>query len=118
MLAMWTKGPCEDSKGVEDSDHPPTTAPCLPCPSHCPHLLAQGHSAAQGTRQPDHLGHEGLEGEVLLQHDAPQDGLHLGDPRAWHRGDSLDPQPWHKDTGEPLPIVLRGSLVLCHPSLP
>lgn len=43
-------------------------------------LLAQGHAAAQGTRQSDHLGHKGFEGEVLLQHDAPQDGLHLGDP--------------------------------------
>lgn len=59
----------------------PLTQPTA-CSSHreCPHLLAQGHAATQGTRQPDHLGHEGLQGEILLQDDAPQDGLHLGDP--------------------------------------
>ena len=43
------------------------------------HLLAQGHAAAQGARQTDDLGHKRLEGEVLLQHHASQDGLHLRD---------------------------------------
>lgn len=45
------------------------------------YLLAQGHAATQGAGEPDDLGHEGLEGEVFLEHDPPQNGLHLRNTR-------------------------------------
>lgn len=45
---------------------------------HAPYLLAQGHAAAQSTGEADDFGHKSFEGEVFLQHDSSQDGLHLG----------------------------------------
>lgn len=45
------------------------------------YFFAHWHPAAQTRRQPDDFGHEGFEGEILLQHDASQDGFQLGNAR-------------------------------------
>lgn len=45
------------------------------------YLLAQGHAATQSAGKADDLGHERLEGEVLLEHDSSQNGLHLWNTR-------------------------------------
>lgn len=41
------------------------------------YFFAHWHATAQTSRQPDDFSHEGLEGEILLQHHAPQDGFQL-----------------------------------------
>lgn len=45
------------------------------------YLLAQGHSTTQSAGEADDLGHKRLEGEVFLEHDSPQNSLHL-----WNTG--------------------------------
>ena len=45
-------------------------------------LLAQRHPAPESRREPYHFGNERPGREVLLEHDSPKNGLHLGNPRA------------------------------------
>lgn len=45
------------------------------------YLLAQGHAAPQSAGEANDLGHKRLEGEVFLEHDSPQNGLHLWNTR-------------------------------------
>lgn len=49
------------------------------------YFFAHWHSTAQTCRQPDDFSHEGLEGEILLQHDPSQDGFQLWNTRTWRR---------------------------------
>lgn len=41
------------------------------------YLLAQRHAAAQSAGEADDFGHKRFEGEVFLEHNSSQDGLHL-----------------------------------------
>lgn len=50
-----------------------------------PYHFAKENGAAgrQGAGQPHHLGSKVLDGQVVLQHHASQDGLQLWNARAW-----------------------------------
>jgi len=73
MLAMCTNGPWRThvSKGTQNMEEKY-------------HLFADGQSSAQGHDQSDKLGDQRPQGEVLLEDNAAEDGLHLGNARAWN----------------------------------
>lgn len=49
------------------------------------YFFAHWHAAAKAGRQADDFSDEGFESQILLQHDAPQDGLQLRNTRTWRR---------------------------------
>lgn len=45
-------------------------------------LFAEGHAATEGGRQADRFGDERAERQILFEHDAAQDRLHLRNSRS------------------------------------
>ena len=81
-------------------------------------LFSEGHTAAQGCSQTNHLCHQGLCSQVLLENNAPQDGLHLRDAgadglRRHHVDESGTKQyqaDWERHPGE----KPQKNLILCN----
>lgn len=93
MLRPWRRGGHRDPGADTVLSIPPTLAPTETAghfgvqkgiPHHFP--KEKGAAAHQGAGQPHHLGSEVLDGQVVLQYHAHQDGLQLWDAGAWGRG--------------------------------